>query len=191
MAFPWERMGKREGPEDNIRRLLQYIGEDVEREGLQETPSRVVKSFEEIYAGYNQNPEDVIKTFAEGACDEMVIAKDIEFFSNCEHHMLPFFGRAHIAYIPNKRVIGVSKMARLLDIFARRLQIQERLTQQVTDAMDEHLNPLGSACVLVASHQCMTCRGVEKQHSKMITSSLTGVFRKKPEVRQEFMQFIK
>lgn len=190
VEFPWEALAKVEGPEDNIRRILQFLGEDVNREGLKETPARVVRSFAELYSGYKQDPKDVMKFFEDGLTDEMVILRDIEFTSNCEHHMLPFAGRAHIAYIPDKRIIGVSKLVRLLDIYARRLQVQERLCQQVTTTLDEYLKPKGSACVLEAVHMCMSCRGVRKAGSTMITSSLTGVFRS-PEVRGEFLRLIK
>ena len=125
----------------NIVELLEYIGEDPNREGLQETPKRVIKSFSKLYEGYSQSPKDIMKVFQDGACDEMVLLKDIELYSTCEHHMLPFFGKAHIAYIPNKKVIGVSKLARLLEIYSRRLQIQERIGDQVTTALMENLNP--------------------------------------------------
>ncbi len=189
-SFPWERAQANNGPQDNIRRILQYIGEDPGREGLKETPDRVVRSYGELFAGYKQDPATVFKVFEDGACDEMVLLKNIEWVSFCEHHMLPFIGRAHIAYIPNGKVIGISKLARILDIYSRRLQVQERLTEQVTRALDTYLQPKGSACVLKASHLCMTCRGVQKQHSEMVTSSLTGAFRQ-PEVRQEFFSLIK
>lgn len=168
---------------------MQYIGEDPNREGLLDTPARVVRAMHEIYNGYQADPESVFKIFEDGACDEMVILQDVEFYSTCEHHMLPFFGKAHIAYIPNGKVIGVSKLARLLEVYSRRLQIQERLCQQITKALDDHLQPRGSACVLEAQHFCMTCRGVAKQNSKMKTSSLTGVFREIA-VRQEFLSMI-
>ena len=187
--FPWETMTNEIGPEENVRRILQWIGEDPEREGLQETPKRVIKAYKEIFAGYHIDPKSVFKTFEEGACDEMVILKDIEFWSTCEHHMAPFFGTAHVAYIPNGRVIGVSKLARLVDIFAQRLQIQERICQQVADALMEYLTPKGAACVIEARHLCMTCRGVRKQNSKMISSSLRGEFLE-AEVRAEFMSLI-
>lgn len=190
ISFPWEQMKKEEGPEDNIRRLLQFIGEDPDREGLKETPSRVVRSYAELFSGYKQDPKEVIKTFEDGTCDEMVVLRDVEFYSVCEHHMMPFMGKAHIAYIPNGKILGLSKLARLLEVYARRLQVQERLTQQVTAALDTHLAPKGSACVLEATHLCMTCRGVQKQHSRMVTSSLTGVFRQS-EVRQEFFNLIR
>ena len=194
VSFPWSRMPHpfakdEDGPQENIRRILQYIGEDCTREGLKETPDRVVRSYSELFAGYKQDPADVFKVFEDGACDEMVLLKNVELTSFCEHHMLPFVGRAHVAYIPDGKVIGVSKLARLVDVFARRLQIQERLTVQVTKALDEHLKPKGSACLIEAKHYCMACRGVQKQHSEMVTSSLTGVFRN-IEVRQELLSLI-
>jgi GTP cyclohydrolase IA len=173
-----------------IKSILKYIGDDPRRDGLFETPTRVVKSWEEIYAGYKQYPEDVITTF-EDDCDEVVIVKDIEFSSMCEHHMLPFIGKAHIGYIPDGKVLGLSKMPRILDIYAKRLQIQERICQQVTKALDKYVKPIGSACVIEAVHMCMSCRGVKKQHSKAITSSLTGAFKTDPAARQEFMGMIK
>lgn len=191
VSFPWERMLNEGGPVENIRRLLEYIGEDPERDGLRETPQRVIKSYEKLFGGYQQKPSEVIKTFRYDACDEMVLVKDIEFYSTCEHHMLPFYGKAHIAYIPKDgKVIGVSKLARVLEIYSRRLQIQERLCQQVTSSLENMLLPLGTACVLEAQHLCMVCRGVEKQNSIMVTSSLTGVFKDKPEARAEFMRLI-
>lgn len=181
---------KQEGIEDNITRILQFIGENPDREGLRETPNRVAKAYKEIFSGYSQDPKQVIKTFQDGSCDEMVLLKGVEFCSFCEHHLLPFHGKASIAYIPNGKILGVSKLARLLEIFSRRLQIQERLTTQITSALDEHLQPLGSACVLEARHFCMICRGVKQQDSLMVTSSLTGVFRK-PEVRSEFFHLVR
>jgi len=191
VVFPWERMTcEAGGPEENVRRLIEFIGDDPNREGLQETPERVVRSYEELFAGYKQDVAEVVKMF-ESSCDEMVIVRDVEFYSTCEHHFLPFFGKAHIAYIPDGRMIGVSKLIRVLEVFSRRLQIQERLCQQVTDALDEFLNPKGSACVLEAQHFCMTSRGVQKQHSIMVTSSLTGAFREKGNAaRQEFLSMI-
>jgi GTP cyclohydrolase I len=191
VVFPWEKLKGEEGPQANVTRLLQYINEKPEREGLKETPARVIKSYDQLFAGYKQDPADVMKVFEDGACDEMVLLRDIEFYSMCEHHMLPFFGRAHIAYIPNKKVLGVSKLARVLDIYARRLQIQERLTGQVTDALMEHLKPKGAACVLEAKHFCMVCRGVEKQNSQMVTSSLQGAFKTDVATRAEFFSMIK
>lgn len=189
ISFPWERLQKEDSVEENITRILQAIGEDPNREGLQETPRRVIKALKEMTIGYSLKPEDIIKTFA-STCDEMVLLKDIPMSSLCEHHLLPFSGVVHIAYIPNGRIIGLSKLSRLVDIFAKRLQVQERLTEQVTQALDEHLNPQGSACVISASHSCMSCRGVSKSGTKMLTSSLTGEFRK-PEVRQELFSLIR
>lgn len=177
--------------EDAIRDLLEYIGEDPNREGLQETPARVVKSYKELFSGYGQDPTSIMKVFEDGACDEMVVVKDIEFWSCCEHHMLPFFGKAHIGYLPDKRIIGLSKLGRLLEIYSKRLQVQERLTTQITKAIDEHLRPRGSACVIEAKHLCMVCRGVQKQNSVMITSSLTGAFKSDQATRSEFFNLIR
>ena len=190
VVFPWERMNNEQGPEENIRRILEYIGEDPSREGLQETPSRVVRSYATLFGGYKQDPKDVMKVFGDGACDEMVLLKGISFYSNCEHHMLPFSGVAHIAYIPNGRVIGVSKLARILEIYSRRLQIQERIGQQITTCLMDLLQPKGAACILQASHLCMTCRGVQKQGAVMITSSLKGDFLLDARTRSEFMSMI-
>ena len=191
VVFPWEESAEID-ISTNVTRIIEFLGEDPHREGLQETPARVVKSWKKLYGGYAQKPEDVVKVFHEPASDEMVLLKDIEFYSTCEHHMLPFFGKAHIAYIPKDgKVIGISKLARLLEVFSRRLQIQERLCQQVTASIMELLEPLGAACVLDAQHFCMTSRGVEKQNSIMTTSSLTGVFRDSGRVRGEFMGMIR
>lgn len=189
-VFPWERQLKIDGPQDNIRRLLEYIGEDPNREGLRNTPDRIVRSYEELFSGYKEDPRSALTVFEEGVCDSMVLLRKIEVVSFCEHHWLPFVGLAHIAYIPNKKVIGVSKLARIMEIYSRRLQIQERLTEQITTALDDHLQPKGSACVIEARHSCMSCRGVNKQHSEMVTSSLTGDFRA-PEVRAEFFNLIR
>lgn len=193
IKFPWE-VDEDHGPEDNVRRIIQFIGDDPNREGLIETPVRVVKAYKEMFTGYQHSDEDVgkmLKVFTDGSCKEMVIVKDIEFVSFCEHHMLSFEGLASIAYIPNGKIVGLSKLARLLDVYSRRLQVQERLTQQITTALDTHLKPLGSACVIEAKHSCMSCRGVMKQQSSMITSSLTGEFLEKPEVRAEFMSLVR
>lgn len=174
-----------------VRSILIAIGEDPEREGLAETPKRVVKSWRELYAGYTQDPSEILaKSFACEDYDEMVLLKDIEFISTCEHHMLPFIGRAHVAYIPKGRVVGISKLARLVDCFARRLQIQEQMTAQIACAISAHLQPAGVAVVLEAHHQCMSCRGVGKKNSKMVTSALYGVFRDNPATRAEFMALI-
>lgn len=175
---------------EHIADIIRFIGDDPYREGLQETPSRIVRSYSELFNGYKQDPSNVLTFFEDDSSDELILLKDCEFISFCEHHILPFIGRAHLAYIPDGRVVGVSKLVRLLEIYTRRLQIQERICQQVTATLDKYLKPLGSACVLEASHMCMVARGVMKQNSKMVTSSLTGEFLK-PEVRQEFLSLIK
>jgi len=187
IIYWWEGSEER-SIDDSVIRQLQFIGEDPTREGLVETPKRVVKSWDKIYGGYDQKPEDVLKIFEEGACDEMVLLKDIEFYSTCEHHMLPFYGTAHIAYIPDKKIVGISKLARLLEIYTRRLQIQERIGDQVTGTLMEQLAPKGAACILEAQHFCMTSRGVEKQNSIMVTSSLKGAFLDDRSARAEFIQ---
>ena len=171
---------------DNIREIINIIGDNSEREGLFETPQRVMKSWDELYSGYNQDPKSVFKTFENEGFDNMIICKDIEFYSMCEHHMHPFFGKAHVAYIPNDKIIGLSKLARLTDIYSRRLQNQERLTDQIAKNLFENLDAKGSGVIMEGKHFCMMSRGVQKQHSCMTTSSLYGVFRNK-EVRSEFL----
>lgn len=155
-----------------------------------DTPARMVKSWERLFGGYKQKPESVLKTFTEGSCDEMVVLKDIEFYSTCEHHFAPFFGTISIGYLPKGRVVGVSKLARLVEIFARRLQIQERLSTQIADSLVEHLAPHGVMVVCKARHMCVCSRGVEKHNAIMVTSAIRGAF-KKHEVRAEFLEFIK
>ena len=177
--------------EKSLQRCLSFIGEDVTREGLIDTPKRILNSWRDLFSGYSQNVNNIMTTFKDDVCNEMVILKDIELYSTCEHHMLPFFGKCHIAYIPNGKILGVSKLARLMEIYARRMQIQERIVKQITLALDFYLNPLGSACIIEAQHFCMTSRGVQKENSKMLTSSLTGVFKDDIEVRQEFLSLIK
>lgn len=189
IVFPWEA-GQEASVEDCVVRQLQYLGEDINREGLLETPKRVVKSWSKIFGGYNEDPKDHIKLFDSEGCDEVVLLKDIEFYSNCEHHIQPFFGKAHIAYIPNKNVIGVSKLARILEVFTRRLQIQERIGTQVADVLMEELKPHAAACLIEAKHFCMVCRGVEKQNSTMMTSALRGVFKTDASARAELMSMI-
>jgi len=189
VVFPWEAQKDNETCEDNITRILQYLGEDVQREGLEETPKRVIKSYKSLYSGYTDDPKNHMKVFKDDACDEMVLAS-FEFYSMCEHHMLPFFGTAHVAYIPNGKVIGVSKLSRIFDVYARRLQIQDRIGQQVCDALHEGLSPLGVACYIEAQHMCMTMRGVQKQSAMMKTSCVRGVFKSKPEARKEFFDLI-
>lgn len=175
-----------------VKALLQSIGEDITREGLIDTPKRVAKMYDEIFEGYKQDPAVILKTtFGAGPYDEMVISKEIEFFSMCEHHALPFFGQVHIGYLPDKRVVGLSKLARLVDCFAHRLQIQELLTVSIGKAIEEHLKPLGVGVVISASHLCQEMRGIKKRNSRMVTSYLGGVFREDPLTRNEFMNLIK
>ncbi len=176
IVYPWEG-SEEKSIEDNIVRIIQFIGEDPTRPGLLETPARVARSFKELYAGYHQKPEDVFKVFDEEGYNELVWMKNIEFYSTCEHHMLIFFGKAHVAYIANSnRVVGASKLARLVDIFARRMTTQERIAKQVTEALMQHLKPVGAACIIEGVHMCMRCRGVSKQTSEMGTSCLRGRF---------------
>ena len=192
--FFWENVGdgKMDTCEDNITRILQYIGEDVTRDGLKDTPKRVVKSYEEIFSGYRENISDLFTVFEGDGYDQIILLKNIEFASTCEHHMLPFTGTAHVAYLPGEegKIVGISKLARIVDVFAKRLQNQERIGQQVIAALNEHLNPQAAACVLEAKHSCMSCRGVNKQGSSMVTSSLSGVFRDDAMARQELFSLI-
>lgn len=174
--------------------LLRCIGEDTGREGLKGTPMRVARAWEEWTAGYKQKPEDVLKTaFKDGgeAYDEMVLVRDLPFYSHCEHHLAPFFGIAHIAYVPNGRILGLSKFSRLLDIYAKRLQVQERLTAQVADALMNYLAPKGVGVVVRARHLCMESRGIHKQGHETVTTALRGVFLDKPEVRAEFLESVR
>lgn len=176
-----------------IKAILEYLGENPDREGLRDTPKRVINSFDRIFGGYLLNVKDILTTFEEDNVvphDQIVLLKDIELYSTCEHHMLPFVGRAHVAYIPRDKVVGISKLARIVEIFSRRLQIQERIGIEVTNALMEELNPHGAACVIESKHFCMTCRGVEKQNSVMVTSSLRGAFLKNKDSRQELMTLI-
>ena len=183
--------GKKDEVIRGLYKMIKFIGDDPAREGVAETPKRVVKSWETLYGGYNQKPEDVLVTkFASDDYDDMVILKDIEFFSTCEHHMLPFFGKIHIAYIPHGSVVGISKLARLVEVFARRLQIQEKLTTQIANSFMEIVDPLGCGVIVEAKHFCMVTRGVNKQNSVMETCALKGVF-SKSDVKQEFFNLIK
>ena len=173
--------------EDAIRTILTRIGEDPQREGLRDTPDRVKKSYEYLMQGYKQNPSDILKSaiFHE-ECNHMIIVRDIEVYSMCEHHMLPFYGKCHIGYIAQDRVYGVSKLARLVDCFARRLQVQERLTQQIADFLMDHLAPKGVGVVVEATHLCASMRGVRKPGMVMTTSAVLGLFRKSDKTRAEF-----
>lgn len=173
-----------------IKQLI-AIGENPDREGLLNTPERVVRSWNELYSGYDKDPEGLLTVFDAGTYDQIVLLKDIELFSMCEHHMLPFFGVAHVAYLPDKHVIGISKLARLVDIFARRLQIQERIGEQVTEALMKYLKPKGAACIIESVHMCMRMRGCSKQNSTMVTSSMKGTFLHDISAKQELMTLIK
>ena len=175
-----------------IRSILEQIGEDPTREGLLKTPERVEKSYQFLTRGYAQNLEDVINgAIFHEECDDMVIVRDIEFYSLCEHHMLPFFGKCHIGYIPRGKVLGVSKLARITDMFARRLQLQERLGRQIADAVNQVLEPEGVGVVIEGQHLCMLMRGVQKQNSIMTTSAMLGSFREEESTRLEFLKLIK
>jgi len=178
--------------EEAVRSLLKSIGEDPDREGLQKTPLRVVETLKFLTQGYQQDLDQVFNgaLFSEDY-EEMIVQKDIDFYSLCEHHMLPFFGKAHVAYIPHRKIVGVSKLARLVDFYAHRLQVQERLTNQIATTLMDKLKPIGAGVVIEAEHLCMRMRGVEKQNSLIITSSLLGAFRNRQETRAEFMNLIR
>ena len=174
------------------RELLRRMGEDPDRDGLVRTPERMEKSIAFLTRGYAMDVTEVLHdALFDVDYDEMVIVKDIEFFSQCEHHLLPFFGKAHIAYVPNGKVIGLSKIPRLVDVFSRRLQVQERLTKQVSEAIQEAINPQGVAVILEAQHLCMMMRGVEKQHSSTVTSAMLGVFKEQGQTRNEFLSLVR
>ena len=178
--------------ESQIHKMLELIGENPDREGLLDTPKRVSKAMHFLTSGYQLGVEDVVReALFEEQCEEMVIVRDVEFYSLCEHHMLPFFGRAHVGYLPKNKVIGLSKIARVVDVFARRLQVQERLTTQIARGLFEVLDAHGVAVVLEASHFCMVMRGVQKQNSKTVTSSMLGAFRDDSRSRSEFMEHIR
>jgi len=178
--------------EEAVRTLIRWAGDDPTREGLLETPARVARAYKEFFRGYGVDPEGVLKrTFEEtDGYDEMIVLKDMRFESHCEHHMAAIIGRAHIAYLPSKRVVGISKLARLLDVYAKRLQIQEKLTAQIANTLNDVLQPRGVAVVIDASHQCMTTRGVHKPGTSMVTSRMLGAFRSDASTRREFLAFI-
>ncbi len=179
--------------EEHVRALLRYVGEDDAREGLRKTPTRVAHALRFLTKGYAEDPKKVLDGAFFGEdyqYQEMILLRDVDFFSLCEHHLLPFFGRAHVAYIPKERIVGVSKLARLVEVYSRRLQVQERLTTQIATTLVEQLDPLGVGVVLRAEHLCMRMRGVEKHNSVMVTSAMLGVFRTRYETRQEFMTLI-
>ncbi len=182
----------REEAEEAVRTLLKWMGEDVNREGLLDTPSRVVKSYSELFGGYQENPSEVLgRTFEEVAgYNDIVLVKDIQFHSHCEHHMVPIIGKAHVAYLPDERVLGLSKIARVVDIFAHRLQTQESMTAQIAASIDESLAPLGVAVMIEAEHMCMAMRGIRKQGSTTITTRFTGAF-EKPENQYRFLEMLR
>ncbi|MCL6481615.1 MAG: GTP cyclohydrolase I FolE [Firmicutes bacterium] len=188
-------LGESKSPQETIadlvRRILVLLGEDPQREGLRQTPQRVERALRFLTAGYHQDPAMMLNGAIFRVCyDEMVVVKDIELYSLCEHHLLPFFGKCHVAYIPREKVVGLSKLARLVNMYARRLQIQERLTQQIARAIQERLDPVGVGVVIEARHLCMVMRGVEKQHSRAVTSAMLGAFRDNQQTRGEFLSLI-
>jgi GTP cyclohydrolase I len=177
---------------DLVEEMLRALGEDPSRQGLQKTPDRVERALTFLTQGYRQDPEEILqKAIFDEQYDEMVIVKDIEVFSLCEHHLLPFFGRCHVGYLPKGKIVGVSKIPRVVDVYARRLQLQERLTTQIADALWRHLQPHGVAVVIEARHLCMMMRGVEKQNSVMTTSAMRGVFQSERATRMEFMELVR
>ena len=182
----------RQQAEEAVRTLIRWAGDDPSREGLRDTPARVARAYEEFFAGYGQDPAEILKrTFSEvEGYDEMIVMSDIRFESHCEHHMVPIIGKAHVGYLPDKRVVGISKLARLVEVYARRLQVQEKMTVQIADTLQEILQPRGVAVVIEAAHQCMTTRGVHKPGVGLITSRMVGAFRDDPSTRREFLAVI-
>ncbi|MBT6035762.1 MAG: GTP cyclohydrolase I FolE [Kordiimonadaceae bacterium] len=182
----------REEAERAVRTLLKYAGEDPTREGLADTPKRVVKSYDEFYCGYDQDPHQILsRTFEEvSGYDEMVVLRDIPFSSHCEHHMAPIIGRAHIGYLPRNKVVGISKLARVVETYAKRLQVQEKMTAQIADCIQDILDPLGVGVVIQATHECMSTRGVNKDGVSMVTSRMAGAFRKDEKPRREFLAVV-
>lgn len=184
--------GGNEAIENAVRDILLHVGEDPQREGLLRTPHRVAKMYREVLEGYDIDPVALVNgALFDVEYDEMIVVKDIEFFSMCEHHMLPFFGRAHVAYIPGDKIIGLSKLPRIVDMFARRLQVQERMTRQIAEMIDEVLQPKGVAVVVEGSHMCSMMRGVEKEHPRMVSSAMLGQFKTDGAVRNEFMEHLR
>lgn len=177
---------------DAVADLLEAIEENPQREGLVETPARVAKAYDKFFGGYYMDPYTILgRVFEDDPHQEIVIVRNIQFYSHCEHHMVPFFGKAHVAYIPNGKIVGISKLARLVECFARRLQVQERLTSQIADTIADVLEPLGVMVVMEAEHMCMTSRGIEKPGTTTVTSAVRGVFKEKPEARAEALSLIK
>ena len=189
--LPWTQPTTETRFQSAVKDMLELVGEDPDREGLLKTPERVERAMRWITRGYDLDAAEVIgDALFEESHQNMIVVRDIEFYSMCEHHMLPFFGKAHVAYIPNGRIVGLSKVARVVDVFARRLQVQERLTDQIAEALDDALSPRGVGVVLEASHFCMMMRGVEKQNSRTLTSALRGVFREDASTRDEFLRLV-
>lgn len=194
VVFPWENSVQSDtSGEDIVTRLLQYVGEDSTRGGLVETPKRVIKAWEHWASGYNKNPDDILKVFEDGgeAYDQMVTVKDIPIYSHCEHHLAPFFGTCTISYIPNGKIVGLSKLSRLADMYSKRLQVQERLTNQIANAIMQYLNPLGVGVHIKARHLCMESRGICQQGHHTITTALLGEMKENPQTRDEFMSTVK
>jgi GTP cyclohydrolase I len=188
---PVEHLAQKENIRNAIRQILLSVGEDPEREGLRNTPDRIARMYDEILAGYHVDPIALVNdALFDVEYDELVVVKDIEFFSMCEHHMLPFFGRAHVAYAPSHKVIGLSKIPRIVEMYARRLQVQERMTRQIAELIQQVLHPYGVAVVIEASHMCSMMRGVKKEHARMVTSSMHGCFKDNEMTRNEFLHFI-
>jgi GTP cyclohydrolase I len=184
-------VGDKEAIAEAVRTILQNVGEDPDRQGLRGTPDRIARMYDEILAGYFVDPIKLVNNaLFDVEYDEMVVVKDIEFFSMCEHHMLPFFGRAHVAYTPCKKVIGLSKIPRIVEMFARRLQVQERMTRQIAELIDEILHPYGVGVVIEGSHMCSMMRGVKKEHARMVTSTMLGSFKEKQKTRNEFLRHL-
>ena len=186
-----EHLARKDAIRNAIRQILINVGESPDREGLRNTPDRIARMYDEILAGYYVDPIALVnEALFDVGYDEMVVVKDIEFFSMCEHHMLPFLGRAHVAYAPSNKVIGLSKIPRIVEMYARRLQVQERMTRQIADLINEVLHPYGVAVVIEASHMCSMMRGVKKEHARMVTSSMLGCFKENEMTRNEFLHFI-
>jgi GTP cyclohydrolase IA len=183
---------RKQALEDAVRQILVNVGEDPEREGLMRTPDRIARMYDEILAGYHVDPVALVNdALFEVEYDEMIVVKDIEFFSMCEHHMLPFFGKAHVAYIPSEKVIGLSKIPRIVEMFARRLQVQERMTQEIAELLDEILEPQGVGVIVEGAHMCSMMRGVRKENARMVTSAMVGSFKKNEKTRNEFLEHVR
>jgi GTP cyclohydrolase IA len=183
---------RKQAIENSVRQILVNVGEDPDREGLMRTPDRIARMYDEILAGYHVDPVALVNdALFDVEYDEMIVVKDIEFFSMCEHHMLPFFGKAHVAYIPSEKVIGLSKIPRIVEMFARRLQVQERMTQEIAELLDEVLEPQGVGVIVEGAHMCSMMRGVRKENARMVTSAMLGSFKKNEKTRNEFLEHVR